>query len=81
VTADLRSRALSDRVVLLGLVALSTAGETPAHTGRVACTCGEHTGSVRAEVRGTISEAEAVVEVLVDDDEVGGLAVEVADSP
>lgn len=116
--ADLRSRSLSDRVVVLGLAALSTAGETPAHTGRVVRTCGEHTGSVRAEVLGTISEAEvnralnrleadghvrcvrvddtstvgkgrpqytltaeaeAVVEAFADDDEVGGLAAEVAD--
>lgn len=116
-TIDLRSRALSDRVVLLGLAALSTAGETPAHTGKVVRTCGEHTGSIRAEVLGTISEAEVnralnrleadghvrcvriddtstvgkgrpqyalageaetIVEALVDDDEVGGLAADVA---
>jgi predicted ArsR family transcriptional regulator len=118
-TADLHSRALSDRIVILGLTALSAAGETPAHTGNVVRTCGEHTGSVRAETLGTISEAEvnralnrleadghvrrvrvddtsavgkgrpqyalareaeAVVEALADDDEVGRLAAEVAAS-
>lgn len=57
-TADLCSRALSDRVVLLGLAVLSAASETPAHTGKVVRTCSEHTGSIRAEVLGTVSEAE-----------------------
>jgi DNA-binding HxlR family transcriptional regulator len=116
-TVDLHSRALSDRIVLLGLAVLSTAGQTPAHTGTVVRTCGEHADSIRAETLGPISEAEVnralnrleadghvrrvrvddtsvvgkgrpqyalagepetVVEPLADDDEVGGLAAEVA---
>jgi len=118
-TGHLRSRAFSDRVVLLGLVALSAAGETPAHTGRVVRTCDERAGSIRADVLGRVSEAEvnralnrleadgyvdcvdgddtspvgkgrpqytlatergAVVDALVDDEQVGDLATQVADS-
>lgn len=117
-TADLLSRALSDRVVVLGLAALSAAGETPAHTGRIVRTCGEHTGLIRAEILGKVSEAEVnralnrleadeyvecvvddtsptgkgrpqytladdhtrVVDTLADDDQVGSLATEIAES-
>ncbi|MFB6298618.1 MAG: hypothetical protein ABEH56_08880 [Salinirussus sp.] len=116
---DIRTRPLSDRVVLLALADLSVAGETPAHTARLMRTCNGYVDAVEADVLGRASEAEInralnrleadgrvevtsredtspvgkgrpqyaiaddpaeVLDALAEDDSVGPLATEVAES-
>jgi predicted transcriptional regulator len=55
---DMRSLALSNRVVLLSLTQLSLEEETPAHTGQVIRACTEHVESVEADTIGKVAEAE-----------------------
>jgi len=57
-TADIVSRPLSDRVVLLCLADLGLSGSTPAHTGEVVRATKDCLEAVEAETLGKLSEAE-----------------------
>lgn len=56
--ADIGSRSLSGRVVLLCLADLETSGRTPAHTAETVRATRSHLESVEAETLGKLSEAE-----------------------
>jgi predicted ArsR family transcriptional regulator len=56
--ADIASRSLSGRIVLLCVTDLERSGSTPAHTGEVIRECKECLDAVEADTFGTLSEAE-----------------------
>lgn len=57
-SADVESRSLSGRVVLLCLADLEASGTTPAHAAEVVRATRSHLDSVEADTLGTLSEAE-----------------------
>jgi hypothetical protein len=56
---ELGTASLSTQVVLVGVVALSDRGETPAHAGEVRRTANDGMDAVEGDVVGTVTEAEA----------------------
>jgi predicted transcriptional regulator len=54
---DIASRSLSEKVVVLCLADLGSAGETPAHTARVVRASREHLDAVEEETLGKLPEA------------------------
>lgn len=57
--ADIASRPLSSRVVLLCLADLELEDSTPAHTGEIVRETKDRLGTVEADTMGKLSEAEA----------------------
>jgi hypothetical protein len=56
---ELDSTTLTQRLALISVAKLSTAGDTPSHAGEVARTCSEYVGDVEGDVVGSVSEAAA----------------------
>ena len=57
-TVDFEETSLTHRVVLIGLVELTAAGETPAHAGEVRGVCTADLDAIEGDVVGTLTEAE-----------------------